>query len=116
MSAAVALLRADFGVNSPVVVSLGSSTKSDRLHPYLAEILASRRLWKQPQAKKEPLSGAILDCMHSLASLACTSSKQQGWLSRDAVLYDFCQLGLFTGSQLAEFGQSGLPAGSALDA
>jgi hypothetical protein len=36
-------------------------------------------------------------------------------LSRDAVLYDFVILGIFTGSRLAEYGQSNLPPGSKAD-
>jgi hypothetical protein len=92
----------------------GVSTKSDKLHPYLAEILAARRAWKKPQQKKEPVSGEALDCMRLLAQAAIASTKN-GWLSRDAVLYDFCVLSLFTGSRLAEYGQSGLPRGSPSD-
>jgi hypothetical protein len=52
-----------------------------------------------------------------MADLARTalSTHKHGWLSRDVVLYDFCTLLKFTGSRLAEFGQSGLPPGSPSD-
>jgi hypothetical protein len=114
LSAAVALLRTTFALDVPIFDSMGNTTRSDKLHPYLAEILASRRNWKKPQPKKEPLSGGALDSMLSLAHAAELSNKR-GWLSRDSVLYDFCVFSLFTGSRLAEYGQSGLPKGSPSD-
>jgi hypothetical protein len=114
-SAAVSYLRSNFAIDVPIFYSLGHSSHSDKLHPYLAEILAARRNWKkQPQQKKEPISGPALDCMAELAWSALSSHKH-GWLSRDVVLYDFCTLSIFTGSRLAEFGQSGLPPGSPSD-
>jgi hypothetical protein len=114
LSAAVSYLRSHFAIDVPIFDSLGHSTRDDKLHPYLAEILAARRTWKKPQQKKEPLSGPALDCMADLARTALSTHKH-GWLSRDVVLYDFCTLSLFTGSRLAEFGQSGLPPGSPPD-
>ena len=39
-------------------------TKKDtKLNKYSSEILAQRRLWKQPNEKKEPITGAMLDRM-----------------------------------------------------
>jgi hypothetical protein len=90
------------------------STPSDKLDPYLAEILASRRQWKRPAPKKEAFSAAMLTAMRDMAIAAVNSSKSD-WLSRDAVLYDLVTLGIFTGSRLAEYGQSGLPTGSKAD-
>jgi hypothetical protein len=114
LSAAVSYLRTHAAIDVPIFESIGHSTRSDKLHPYLAKILAARRTWKKPQQKKEPLSGAALDFMADLERIAITTHKH-GWLARDAVLYDFCTLLLFTGSRLAEFGQSGLLAGSPAD-
>jgi hypothetical protein len=56
----------------------------------------------------------MLVAMRNMAVQAVQTSTD-GWLSRDAVLYDFITLGIFTGSRLAEYGQSGLPPGSKAD-
>jgi hypothetical protein len=114
LSAAVSYLRSNFAIDVPIFDSIGHSTRDDKLHPYLAELLAARRTWKKPQQKKEPLSGPALDSMADLARTALATHKH-GWLSQDVVLYDFCSLSIFTDSRIAEFGQSGLPSGSPSD-
>jgi hypothetical protein len=114
LSAANAYFRFRYNVLTPVFTQGNGSVQSDKLDPYLAEILASRRNWKRPAPKKETISTPMLDAMLSMASAACSLSKD-GWLSRDAVLYDFVILGIFTGSRLAEYGQSNLPPGSKAD-
>lgn len=74
-------------------------TADGRLHPYLAELLSQRRIWRQAQSKKEPITGAVFDALAQLAAL-------QGFTSKAAAVYDWCRLGLFTGSRLSEYGQN----------
>lgn len=81
----MSLLPCDFALEVRIFESFGRLTKSDKLHPYLEEILAARRIWKKPQQKKEPVTGPALDCMRLMAHEAMTSDAH-GWLSKDAVL------------------------------
>jgi hypothetical protein len=114
LGAANAHLRFSYQLNAPVFTQGNGSLPSDRLDPYLTEILASRRNWKRPAPKKEAISSPMLDAMLDMASEACRQA-HDGWLSRDAVLYDFIVLGIFTCSRLAEYGQSNLKPGSKAD-
>jgi hypothetical protein len=114
LQAANVALRFHFNLLVPVFTQGNGSMQSDRLDPYLSEILASRRNWKRPIPKKEAFSAPMLTAMRDLARQAIKSSAH-GWLLRDAVLYDFVILGIFTGSRLAEFGQSNVPPGSKAD-
>jgi hypothetical protein len=114
LTAASVILRVNFNLHVPVFTQGNGSVQSDRLDPYLSEILASRRNWKRPAPKKEAFSMQMLSAMRDMAIEAVQRSAA-GWLAHDAVLYDFVILGLFTGSRLAEFGQSGVPPGCKAD-
>ena len=94
--------------------STSGSGKADRLHPYLADILASRRLWKKPRELKEPLSSEML---HTMARMADTyrHSGKYGNYGRDPVLWDFACLACYTGSRVGEYGYSRRPKGMPLD-
>lgn len=80
------------------------------LHPFLAEVLNQRAAWREPSAKKEPLTSDILHHMHQ----SITATYQQdisSFLDKSAALFDWTRLGIHTGSRLGEYGQSTL-AGS----
>jgi hypothetical protein len=114
LQAANVALRFHFNLLVPVFTQGNGSMQADRLDPYLSEILASRRNWKRLMPKKEAFSAPMLTAMRDMAKQAIESSAN-GWLSRYAVLYDFLILGVFTGSRLAEFGQSNVQPGSKAD-
>lgn len=115
LSAAAAVLRFQHCVEVPIFTVGTGATQADKLDPYLAEILASRRTWRRPAPKKEAFTAEMLVSMYEMARNA-TLASSIGWLSRDAVLYDFISLGIFTGSRLAEYAQSCLKPGSKPDA
>jgi len=69
------------------------------LIPYFKAILSDRRTWQQSRPKREPLTGLILDAMARRAA-------QSHPLALEAALYDWCRLGVFTGSRLSEYAQS----------
>ena len=98
LNAAVSWLKAHHGVICPI-------KQDSHLHPLLRAQLEDRRNWRRPQPKKEAISGEILDAMRSLAQRTHPDS-------REAAVYDWCRLGLFTGSRLSEYAQSKLPRGS----
>lgn len=97
----------------PLYANEKGTQKSERLNPYLSELLSQRRTWTKKKDKKEPLTGHIFSAMAAIA--AASSKNPQGNQSMDCVLYDCCRLGLFTGSRLSEYGQGALPRGAPSD-
>lgn len=93
LQAAAAWLKSHHGLDVAIHGPQG------RLHPYLSELLSQRRIWRQARPKKEPIDGDILDALRDMA-------RAQGRSSKEAAVYDWCRLGLFSGSRLAEYGQS----------
>lgn len=113
LRAATSWLRLNCDVIVPLYSNEGGSRKTEKLHPYISELLGQRRTWAQKNDKKEPLTGRILSTMGQLADEA--KCGPQGELSMDCVLYDCCRLGIFTGSRLAEYGQGALPRNAPTD-
>ena len=91
------------GTSIPLFASATGSQKVAKLHPYLGELLGQRRIWKQPRARKEPVSAAMIDAMASMAD-AYLSSGRYGNYGRDPVLFDWSCLAGFTGSRIGEYG------------
>ena len=114
LQAAVTWLRHEYSVPVPLYTNNQGTKKSERLHPYLAELLGQRRTWGKKKSKREPLTGHIIDTMRDLAGEICDSDPN-GYLRAEPVLYDFIRVASFTGSRLAEYGQSALPKGSPPD-
>ena len=107
-----AWLQVQFGIEAPIydpTCKPGSSNR--RLHPYLGEILAQRRIWTEGKPKKEPCTGEIFDSMAHLIPTDRGVAPQQLALGKHAAVYDWSRLGLFTGSRLGEYGQSKVPKG-----
>ena len=102
------------GLRIPLRTKAGGTTKADQYHPYLAEIISGRRIWKKPQDRKEPISAEMLDAMAWMAAQyrAFGTYRNHG---RDPVLWDFACLACFTGSRLGEYGVSKRPKGGTTD-
>jgi hypothetical protein len=81
--------------------------KTPTLHPYLKEILAQRYAWEKPKPRKEPWTGSILE---SLVNSAPPPS-HPAFLEAHAAATDWCGVTCFTGSRVAEYGQTNPPAG-----
>jgi hypothetical protein len=80
--------------------------KRVHLHPYIREQLAQRAAWSQPRPKKEPYT---IDMFRALERFV--KSKPDGvdaFLAKEYAVYDWCRLGLFTGSRVAEYAQTRL--------
>jgi len=112
LRSATAWLKTECNVVAPLYAAGDGTRKADKLNPYLAELLAQRRVWRKPKTKKEPITGAIIDAM---AQMAEEGRHKYGDFCEEAVLYDICRLGIFTGSRLAEYGQSTVPPGAPSD-
>jgi hypothetical protein len=84
------------------------SQKRIYLHPYLHDKIAQRMTWSKPQLQKEPFTYRML-AMHAathLGSKACDS--YSSFFGLQHVVWDWLRLGVFTGSRVAEYAQTGL--------
>lgn len=81
----------------------GGRQKKESLDPYLAEMLAQRRIWAVKRPKRLPLSGEMLEQMFRFAS---TARSQYGDWHMDCVLWDTIVVGTYGGCRLGEYGQS----------
>jgi hypothetical protein len=79
------------------------STKP-RLHPFLAETIAQRRNWKEPQQKKEPFTSPMFQVLHH--DVVSLSHDPSHLLDKLLAIFDWTRLGVFTGLRLGEYGQS----------
>ena len=95
----------------PLYSASGGSTKSDKLHPYLANILSDRRNWQQPKEMKQPISREMLDTMEAKAQAYIATGTYRKF-GRLPALWDLACLACYTGSRLGEYGVSRQEAGS----
>jgi hypothetical protein len=83
-----------------------------KLKPIVADILSQHHNWKLTKQKREPftfeLFMALNDMLHREVCHDGSVFLQEKW-----VIFDWTRLGIFTGSRLAEYGQS-KPATGAL--
>jgi len=80
--------------------------KEPQLDPFLEDIIAQRRAWKEPKQKREPFTDVMF---LALAKELRRLQKHNGayFLSAHWAVLDFSRLGLHTGSRLSEYGQNG---------
>jgi hypothetical protein len=86
-----------------------SLARQPRYHPFLGLQLALRRKWAQPAAKKEPFTTDMFQWLHDV--LLSDSNPTEVFFGRQFCVYDWMQLGLFTGFCILEYGQSRLNVG-----
>ena len=78
------------------------------LHPYLHDKIAQRTTWSSPKALKEPFTYRML-AMHASKYLSGTKTETyHTFYGLNHVVWDWLRLGVFTGSRVAEYAQSGL--------
>jgi hypothetical protein len=112
INAAAAWIQCQTGQAVPLYSNEGGSRPDRKLHPMLSSLLADRRKWTKKRELRLPISGLMMNAMHAMVSEDYCTSGDSSNLSRNAALYDWICLGLFTGHRLGEFGQSVLPQGS----
>jgi hypothetical protein len=83
------------------------SQKRVYLHPYLHELITQRAVWTKPKARKEPYTYRML-ATHARHLKTLSSDPLQTFLSKSYAVWDWARLGIFTGSRLSEYAQSGL--------
>jgi hypothetical protein len=79
------------------------------MHPYLQEHIRLSAAWQQPKPVKEPFTVLMFDAL--CLRLESASSTRLGFLSKEAAVYDWMRLGVFTGSRVSEYAQTKLKAG-----
>jgi hypothetical protein len=83
------------------------SMKRMSLHPYLNEQIAQRSTWTKPTPRKEPFTYRML-AVHAQQLLSSHSDPRRIYFSLSYVVWDWMRLGVFTGSRVSEYAQSGL--------
>ena len=78
------------------------------LHPYLHDKIAQRTTWSNPKALKEPFTYRMLEIHASYHLKRMKMDPYTTFLSLNHVVWDWLHLGVFTGSRVAEYAQSGL--------
>ena len=84
------------------------SQKHVTLHPYLAQQIQQRKIWSKPKDRHEPLT---YDIIQELSKYPQHAKIHVAFLSLEALVYDTCRLGCFTGSRISEYGQTNLRKG-----
>jgi hypothetical protein len=106
VSAAAAYLEYAYGIDAGLHSTVHGTT-TQKLHPYIAEMLAGRRAWAKPtKGKKEPVTSEMLEVLHTQA---------EGSPTADCLLPALAEwifLAFFTGSRLGEYGESKHKSGS----
>lgn len=106
-------LKTEIHKEVPLFTNKGGTKKQEQLDPYLRELLAQRAVHSAPKGQKEPMTSAMLATMEIMAAEA--SRSRYGIFSRDAVLYDFTRVGVYTGSRVGEYGIGRAPRGTPPD-
>ena len=78
------------------------------LHPYLHDKIAQRTIWSKPTALKEPFTYRMLEIHAEFYLKQQQKDSHTTFYSLNHVVWDWLRLGVFTGSRVAEYAQSGL--------
>jgi hypothetical protein len=112
INAAAAWIQCHTGLTVPLYTNEGGSRPDRKLHPMLSTLLADRRKWTKKRELRLPITSLMMNAMHQMVADDYDVAGDSTILTRNAALYDWVCLGLFTGHRLGEFGQSVLPHGS----
>jgi hypothetical protein len=83
------------------------SYKRPQLHPFLKDIISQRSNWKEPKKKKETVTLLMYKALRAITQeLVQARGKTAAFLSREYTVYDWNRITVFTGSRIAEYGQS----------
>lgn len=91
---------------------LATASSPSTTLPYLRELIGQRKVWKQPKQRKEtytlPMFSSLRDVLRQRSQ---SENPLHVFCSKTYVVYDWSRLGVFTGSRIAEYGQSKIPKG-----
>ena len=83
------------------------SMKRVSLHPYLNEQITQRSTWTKPKPRKEPFTYRML-AVHAEQLLSPSKDPLVVYTSLSYAVWDWLRIGVFTGSRVSEYAQSGL--------
>ena len=78
------------------------------LHPYLHDKIVQRTTWSNPTKQKEPFTYRMLEVHAKQYLKTIRKDSNSQFYSLNHVVWDWLRLGVFTGSRVAEYAQSGL--------
>jgi hypothetical protein len=78
------------------------------LHPFLQDKIVQRQHWSAPTQQKEPFTYCMLKAHAQHLLKPCAKDSFTQFYSLNHVVWDWLRLGVFTGSRVAEYAQSGL--------
>lgn len=85
--------------------SIGDPTNPSKLHPMVADTLAMRHKWREPKAKRQPYTEPMYLELHKRV-MAAIKQHPSNMFTREACVYDWTRLGIFTGSRGVEYVQT----------
>lgn len=113
LSAASAVITIYTGHECSTIDSATITARRPTTEPYLVARISNSAAWKQPKARKECVTMDIFVSMQDILSdLAHDIGDMPAFLSMAYLVYDIERLALYTGSRLAEYGQSKVQKGS----
>jgi len=89
----------------PVAIYANPQSASPRLLPWLGDIIHARQQWQQPLPKRLPCTYRMFQALNTFIQLLMASNCS-AWLDRDAAVFDWSCLGIFTGSRSGEYAQT----------
>jgi len=89
----------------PVAIYANPQSASSRLLPWLGDIVHAHQQWQQPLPKRLPYTYRMFRALNTFIQ-SLMASDCSGWLDRDAAVFDWCCIGIFTGSRLDECAQT----------
>jgi len=91
------------GYEVPLYDTSGGKAKPV-LNKYIANIFEQRRAWKEPKQKQELFTSDMFVALGNHLN-ELTSRDGTAFLSLTYAVFDWCRLGVHTGSRLGEYGQ-----------
>jgi len=88
-----------------VAIYANPQSASPRLLPWLGDIIHARQQRQQPLPKRLPYTYRMFQALHTFIQ-SLMASNCSAWLDRDAAVFDWSCLGIFTGSRSGECAQT----------
>jgi len=89
----------------PVAIYTNPQSASPRLLPWLGDIIHTRQQLQQPLPKRLPYTYRMFQALNTFIQ-SLMASDCSAWLDRDATVFDWSCLGIFTGSRSGEHAQT----------
>ena len=86
-------------------LNIGDPSDTDTLHPTIRDTILTRKRWQKPKPKRQPYTDDMYITLKTRVDGAIAKHKASIF-SKEACVYDWVRLGLFTGSRGNEYVQT----------